>query len=150
MLYTAKVTRKNIEKECLQTRDGSKASQNLSELVNNLQEGETLSEIISSGSDVWLTSQCRCEKGGYIRWTHTMDDDAKPFTLNQYVENFPKSGIKQSMCVRSEGLCGGYEITKMTNGTTLVPWDKIDKSDLDFLIDNDVKVTTQPRQRANG
>ena len=150
MLYTAKVTRKNIEKECLQTRDGSKASQNLSELVNNLQEGETLSEIISSGSDVWLTSQCRCEKGGYIRWIHTMDDDAKPFTTNQNVENFPKVGIKQSLFVRHIYDSPLYEITKAINGTTFTQWDKLKKSDLDFLIDNDVKVTTQPRQRANG
>ena len=147
MIYYLKVTEKNIEKRCVTTTKSDQATETLSELVNGLQEGETLSEIVESGRDVWLTSQCRCEKGGYIRWIHTSDDDAKPFTTNQYVENFPKAGIKQSLHVRPQGLCGEFQITKMVNGTTLSTWDTIEKSDLDYLIDNDVNVTIQPRKR---
>ena len=143
---TTKITEKNIEKKSLRTKDSSVAIENLSELVNELEEGQTLSEIWTTSSGVWLTSQCRCEKDGYIKWIHTMDDDAKPYTTNQNVENFPKVGIKQSLFVRHIYDSPLYEITKAINGSTFTQWDRLKKSDLDFLIDNDVNVTIQPPQ----
>jgi len=147
MLFTTKVTDKNTEKECLHTHNSDEAIRNLSELVNELEEGQMVSEIMFNEDGAWLTSQCLCEKGGYIRWIHTMDDEAKPFTTNQNVENFSKEGIKQSLFVRPIFDSTYYEITKVINGTTINQYEKLKRNDLDYLIGKGVMVTIQPEKR---